>query len=139
VHDHGHLGYDSSMRFPFAFDFPLAAPLVVLGVTPYTAHVDVGDGWFDVRFGLWRLRTPLANVGPLHVTGPYNPVRALGLRLSLADRGVTFGTNARAGLCVEFREPVPAVLPGGLLRHPGATVTVRDPERLREEIVRAAA
>ena len=127
------------MRFPFDFDYPLAAPLVALGVTPVTAHVDVGDGWFDVRFGPWRLRTPLANVGSLNVTGPYHPLRALGLRLSLSDRGVTFGTNARAGLCVEFLEPVPAVLPGRLLRHPGATVTVRDPERLREEIVRAAA
>jgi hypothetical protein len=127
------------MRFSFDFDYPLAAPLVVLGVTPHTSHVDVGDGWFEVRFGLWRLRTPLGNLGPLRVTGPYNPLRALGLRLSLTDRGVTFGTNARAGLCVQFHEPVPAVLPVGLLRHPGATVTVRDPERLREEIVRAAA
>jgi hypothetical protein len=127
------------MRFPFAFDYPFAAPLVALGVTPYTAHVDVGDEWFDVRFGLWRLRTPLANVGPLEVTGPYHPLRAVGLRLSLTDRGVTFGTNARAGLCVRFLEPVPAALPAGLLRHPGATVTVRDPDLLREEIVRAAA
>jgi hypothetical protein len=127
------------MRFPFAFDFPLAAPLAAVGVVPATAHVDVGDGWFTVRFGPWRLRTPVANVGAMHVTGPYRAYRALGTHVSLADRGVTFGTNTRQGLCVEFFEPVPAALPGGLLRHPGATVTVREPERLREELVRAAA
>ena len=119
------------MRFAFEFDYPLAAPLLAAGVTPRTAHVDVDDGWFDVRFGLWRLRTPLSNVAGATVTGPYHPLRALGTRVSLADRGVTFGTNARQGVCVRFHEPVPAALPAGLLRHPGATVTVREPEGLR--------
>jgi hypothetical protein len=127
------------MRFPFDFDYPLAAPLAVLGVTPLTSHVDVADGWFDVRFGPWRLRTPLANLGASHVTGPYSAVRALGIRVSLADRGVTFGSNTRRGLCVELLEPVAAALPIALVKHPGVTVTVREPERLREEIVRAAA
>jgi hypothetical protein len=127
------------MRFPFDFDYPLAAPLAAVGVTPFTAHVEVADGWFDVRFGPWRLRTPLANLGSSHITGPYRAYRALGTHISFADRGVTFGTNTRRGLCVEFLRPVPAALPAGLLKHPAATVTVREPERLREEIVRAAA
>jgi hypothetical protein len=127
------------MRFPFDFDYPLAAPLAAVGVTPFTAHVDVGDGWFDVRFGPWRLRTPLANVGATHLTGPYHALRVLGTRISLADRGVTFGTNTRRGLCVELRRPVPAALPVDLVKHPAVTVTVRDPERLRQEIARAAA
>jgi hypothetical protein len=128
------------MRFPFAFDYPLAAPLVGLGITPFTAHVDLSrDGWFGVRFGPWRLRTPVANLGAAHITGPYHALRVLGPRISLADRGVTFGTNTRQGLCIELREPVAAALPKGLVRHPGVTVTVRDPERLREEIIRTAA
>jgi len=127
------------MRFAFDFDYPLAAPLAVVGVTPLTSHVDVDDGWFDVRFGPWRLRTPVANLGAAHVTGPYSALRALGTRISLADRGVTFGTSTRRGLCVELLEPVAAALPLGLVKHPGVTVTVRDPERLREEIARAAA
>jgi len=84
------------MRFPFDFDYPLAAPLAAFGVTPFTSHVDVADGWFDVRFGPWRLRTPLANLGATHVTGPYSPLRALGTRISLADRGVTFGARGSA-------------------------------------------
>ena len=126
------------MRFAFDFDYPLAAPLAAFGVTPFTSHVDVADGWFDVRFGPWRLRTPLANLGATHVTGPYSPLRALGTRISLADRGVTFGSSTRQGLCVELLEPVAAALPLGLVKHPGVTVTVREPERLRDEIARAA-
>lgn len=126
------------MRFPFAFDYPLAATLAPLGVTPMTTHVDVEDSWFDVRFGPWRLRTPVGNITAAHLTGPYSVVRALGVRVSLSDRGVTFGTSTRQGLCVTFAEPVSGALPRGLLRHPGATVTVLDPERLRDEILRAA-
>ena len=126
------------MRFPFAFEYPLAAPLAAVGVLPSTSHVDVDGEWFTVRFGPWRLRTPTANVGAMHLTGPYNAFRVLGTRISLADRGVTFGTNTRQGLCVTFHEPVPGAVPGGLLRHPAATVTVGEPDRLREELLRAA-
>ena len=43
---------------------------------------------------------------------------------SLADRGVTFATNSRRGLCVSFVEPVHGIEPTGVLRHPAATVTV---------------
>jgi hypothetical protein len=132
-------GYRRAMRFPFAFDYPIAAPLAAVGVLPATAHVDVDDEWFAVRFGPWRLRTPVGNLGAAHLTGPYNAFRVLGTHISFADRGVTFGTNTRQGLCVAFHEPVSAALPGGLLRHPAATVTVAEPERLRAQIARASA
>ena len=91
-----------------------------------------------IRFGPWLLRTPVGNVASSTITGPYNPIRVLGTHISLADRGVTFGTNTRQGVCVTFAEPVSGALPRGLLRHPGATVTVREPEGLREEVLRAA-
>jgi hypothetical protein len=48
----------------------------------------------------------------------------------MADRGITFGTNPRRGVCIEFHEPVPAFDPLGLVRHPNLTVTVADPEAL---------
>ena len=46
--------------------------------------------------------------------------------MSLADRGISFATRTVGGLCICFREPVPAVLPLhlGLVKHPAATVTV---------------
>ena len=65
-------------RWPFAFD-QLAAPLLrVIGVSPATSGVRIGDGVFDVAYGPWRLRTPLANVVGATVTGPYHWVRAVG-------------------------------------------------------------
>ena len=127
-------------RFGFAFDYPLAAPLALAGITPATAHVDVDvqDGFFDIRFGPWRLRTPLDNIVGATITGPYKFWRVLGTHISLVDRGVSFGTNTEQGLCVTFREPVGGGLPRNAIRHPGATVTVRDCERLRAEVLRAA-
>lgn len=117
-------------RFDFAFSRPLSWPLALLGVTPWTAHVEVTDDEFAVRFGPWSLVTPLSNVEGAQVTGPYLPFKVLGPHISLADRGVTFGTTWRRGVCVRFHEGVPAALPGGLLRHPAVTVTVADAQRL---------
>jgi hypothetical protein len=117
-------------RFEFEFSQPLSWPLALLGVTPWTAHVDVADEDFAVRFGPWSLTTPLSNVEGATVTGPYLPFKVLGPHISLADRGVTFGTTWRRGVCIRFRRPVAGALPTGLLKHPAATVTVADPERL---------
>jgi hypothetical protein len=123
-------------RFEFAFSRPLSWPLALVGVTPWTAHVDVTDDELAVRFGPWSLVTPLSNVDGAEVTGPYLPFKVFGPHISLADRGVTFGTTWRRGVCVRFREPVPAALPGPLLRHPAVTVTIADADRLAAALQR---
>jgi hypothetical protein len=117
-------------RFDFEFSRPLSWPLALIGVTPWTAHVDVSDQDFAVRFGPWSLTTPLSNIEGATVTGPYLPFKVLGPHISLADAGVTFGATWRRGVCVRFRRPVAGALPTGLLKHPAVTVTVADPERL---------
>jgi hypothetical protein len=117
-------------RFEFAVAPSWRLPLRLIGVTPERAFVLVENGRLAVRFGPWLLRTPLSNVLDATLTGPYAAWKAFGARLSLADRGVTFGTNAERGVCVRFRSPVPALLPGALLTHPGATLTIADPEEL---------
>lgn len=117
-------------RFDFAFSRVLSWPLAFLGVTPWTAHVEVTDDDFTVRFGPWSLATPRSNIEGASIGGPYLPFRVLGPHVSLADRGVTFGTSWRRGVCVRFREPVAAALPTGLLTHPAVTVTVTDPAGL---------
>lgn len=100
--------------------------------------VNVDDVVLDVAFGLWRLTTPLHNIASADVTGPYRAWKVLGARLSLADRGLTFGTSTRPGACLTFHEPVPGIEPTGLLRHPSLTVTVDEPHlfvrRLRQII-----
>ncbi|MDP9862314.1 MULTISPECIES: hypothetical protein [Streptosporangium] len=121
-------------RFDFAIEPAWRAPLRLLGVTPERASVLVENGTLTVRFGHWLLRTPVSNIADATLTGPYSMWKVIGPHLSLADRGVTFGTNPRRGVCVRFHTPVPALLPGGLLPHPGATLTVSDPEGLMEAL-----
>jgi hypothetical protein len=118
-------------RFAFSFEPLMIAASFAVGVTPWTSGVVVDSDGLRVRFGPWRLETELDNIEGAEVSGPYQVVKVLGPpRLSLADRGITFATNRRAGVCVRFREPVPAMDPLGKLRHPAATLTVEDPEAL---------
>ncbi|MCX4390657.1 hypothetical protein OG777_27555 [Micromonospora peucetia] len=117
-------------RFAFRFDPAFRPALALLGVRPATAWVDVAPDELVVRFGPWRLRTARRNIVGVAPTGPYRWWRGIGTRLSLADAGVTFASSTVAGLCLRFAQPVPALLPGGLLRHPGVTVTVADPDAL---------
>jgi hypothetical protein len=119
-------------RFPFAFDGPVGRVAPLVGVRPARAWVDVTGDELDVRFGPWRLRTPLENVTGSTITGPYRWWKVIGpAHLSFADHGVTFATNAARGLCIRFHDPVRALTPMGWPRHPAATVTVEDPERLQ--------
>jgi hypothetical protein len=120
--------------FDFAFDPRFRAPLAVVGVLPHTATVVVTDDEFYARFGPWRVRTARSNIIDAEVSGPYRWYRAVGPRLSFADHGATFGSTPRGGVCLRFAEPVAALLPGGLLRSPGLTVTVTDPAALREAL-----
>lgn len=118
----------AARSFAFRFDPRFRPILLGFGATPGTARVDVTPDRVRVRFGPWSMHTPLANVARATVTGPYSPWRGVGIRTSLKDRGITFGTNAEAGVCLELRQPVRGPLK--VLRHPGITVTVAEPERL---------
>lgn len=113
--------------FGFAFDRRAARFLRLAGIHSRTAAVALGPDQLSVHFGGFRLTTPLSNIFDVQVTGPFRWWKAIGVRVSLADRGVTFGTNAKAGVCVRFRTPVAAVGRRLGLRHPGLTVTVADP------------
>jgi hypothetical protein len=119
------------MRFEFVFDAGAAgrAWLRAIGVRPGSSWVEVADGTLSAKFGHWRIGTPLSNVAEAHVAGPYREIRAIGLRLSLSDHGLTFGTNAHRGVCIHFHEPLRTItlIP---FRHPNLTVTVERPEEL---------
>nr|WP_232075551.1 hypothetical protein [Phytohabitans suffuscus] len=120
----------SDVRFPFAFRGPARWPLALLGVTPARAWLALSADRLEIRYGPWRLATTRGNVVGARRTGPYRWWRALGPRLSMADRGATFGTSVGPGVCLRFATPVPALAPGGWLRHPAVTVTVSDPDAL---------
>ena len=119
------------MRFPFRFARSYRPVALVFGITPATAHVEVADGELRVRYGPWRLRTPVTNVRDTQRTGGFAWLKTVGPpHLSFADRGVAFTTNGDDALCVRFHEPVTVLDPTGRLRHPGATLSVVDPAAL---------
>ncbi len=121
-------------KFAFRFDPAFRPMLLGVGVYPGNASVTLtGDDRFVARFGLWRVDTPLSNIDCVETSGPYRWYRAIGLRGSRVDHGVTFGTTAAGGVCVTFLEPIPHIIPG-MKDHPGLTVTVEDPEKLAAAI-----
>jgi hypothetical protein len=122
-------------RFEFAWADAYRGPARVFGITPSNAWVEVGDGELDARFGRWRVRTPLSNVGEVEVTGPYRFVKTAGpARLAVTDRGLTFATNGERGLRISFERPVRGLVRSDLLRHPELTVTVADLDGLARRL-----
>jgi hypothetical protein len=122
-------------RFPFDVDPTYQPLLLAWGVTRGRAAVELSQDRLEARFGYVSLGTELSNIADARVTGPYKAHRAIGVRTSLTDRGLTFGSNTRGGLCILFHRPVPGWGPTRFIRHPGLTVTVRDPEGLRQALV----
>ncbi len=125
-------------RFSFTPAFRAAA--LPFGVVPGNCRVELIGPHLSVHFGPWTVSTPLTNVKHATVTGPYAWAKVIGpAHLSMVDRGLTFASNPHVGVCIGFVEPVTGIEPWGLLRHPGLTVTVADPDRLVEDITAAIA
>ena len=125
--------------YPFRFTRPYRLAALAFGITPGSARVTVEDDRFEVRFGPWRLESPLANITSVQLTGPFSFIKTAGPpHLSLVDRGITSASNGDRGVCVAFREPVAAIEPTGRLRHPGVTVTVADAAGLADLLMSQA-
>ena len=90
--------------------------------------VTVTDDTLRATFGHFSIETPRANVAGTKVTGPHRWWTAVGLRLSFTDDGITFGTNHRRGLCIEFEHKIKRVI--GMHDHSALWVSVADPEGL---------
>jgi hypothetical protein len=118
--------------FAFAFDDPwIERWCSLFGIRRTNCWVRVGPTELEANYGRWRVTTPLANIAGAELSGPYSALKVGGpARLSIVDRGLTFATTRTRGVCIRFRTPVSGVEPIGLLRHPGLTVTVDDPDGL---------
>jgi hypothetical protein len=110
--------------FAYAFDRRFAPMWLPFGAWPGRDGVTVTDHELRATFGLLRLVTPRANVADAHITRDYRWWTAVGARGSMADDGLTFGTNHRAGVCIHFHTKVRRVL--GFQDHSALTVTVAD-------------
>jgi hypothetical protein len=112
-------------EFRFAPAYRLAAR--PFGITPENAWVEIGEEDLVANYGPWHLRTTLANISQVAITGPYHFYRTAGpARLGITDRGLTFATNGDEGVLLTFCERVPAIDPLHFIRHPELTVTVAD-------------
>ena len=111
--------------FAYAVDKGPAPFWLPFGLRPSKDGVTItDDGTFRATFGFFKVETPLTNIDEAHVTRNYRWWTAAGARGSIVDDGLTFGTNRRAGVCVQFREPVPSPL--RRKGHSAITVTVAD-------------
>jgi hypothetical protein len=127
-----HFGLAAPAGLPMA----VGCAMWLAGVRPERDGVWLDDVLFTATFGPWRVSTERSNISGARMTGPYSLWRAVGARLSLADRGLTFGSATGRGVCVQFREAVPGIEPSGLLRHPSLTITVAQPALLLEALSR---
>lgn len=123
------------VRQPFRFSPAYRLAGVPFGVRPSMAWVELTDQVLRVKFGPWRVHTEVGNISGAEPSGDYAFVKTAGpAHLSLADRGVTFATNGRRGLCLTFHDPVRVEAPIGHLRCPGLTFTPADPDGLLREL-----
>jgi hypothetical protein len=115
--------------YRYAFDKRLIAFWGPFAVRPTKDGVTLtDDGRMLATFGFLKLETPLDNVDGAHITRHYRWWTAAGARGSMKDDGLTFGTNANAGVCIHFREKVPSRIRRS--GHSALTVTVEDLEGL---------
>ncbi|KAA1251326.1 hypothetical protein F0Q45_04950 [Mycobacterium simiae] len=127
---------DHDRHFPYRYD-PRLAPMWLAFRWPGRQGVMLtADDRFQARYGPFRVDVPLSTVRDAHITGPYRWWTAVGPRLSMVDDGLTFGTNAQAGVCIHFEPRIHRVL--GLRDHSALTVTVADVEGLVAALKRIA-
>lgn len=121
-----------SQLFQYDLDNRWTALFMMLGVGSGDGVEVTAGRNLIATFGRVRIETTVDNVDHTLVTGPHRWYTAVGLRLSFADDGITFGTNHRTGLCIAFVERVPKVL--GLKDHASLWVSVADPNGLAAAI-----
>ena len=80
----------------------------------------------DARFGFAHVHVPLSNVVSWRIEGPWRWITAIGVRMSIRHRDITFGGSPRGGVRLDFKERVKL----GPVRMPALYVTVEDLEGL---------
>ena len=124
----GDLGYSGAIvpatRFPIRIGRRSRFVLYLYGVRASNAFVELGDE-FRVSFGLFHVRTPMANLASWRIEGPWLWITAIGVRLSLRHHDLTFAGTGGSGVRVDFKEPVRTKI----VRLPAVYVTLEDLDR----------
>jgi hypothetical protein len=79
---------------------------IAFGVTHERAYAEIGDEVVHVRFGRFAFTAPLASVTRWRIEGPWAWITAIGVRMSIRHRDVSFAGSPRGGVRLDFREPI---------------------------------
>ena len=115
-------------HFSYRLDKRWTALFLTLGLRKKDGVTITDQGELIATFGFFAVKTTLDNIDHTEITGPHRWYTAVGLRLSLTDDGVTFGTNHRQGVSIVFKKKIPRVI--GFKKHSMLWVSVADPEGL---------
>ena len=123
----------AAMRFPIRLGRRSLPLLRLFGVRRQDdAVVEVDDETFRARFGIGRLETPLANIVRWRIEGPWRWITAIGIRMNVLKRDLSFAGSPRGGVRVDVRERVRY----GPFRLTTLYVGVEDLEGLAAELTR---
>ena len=117
-----------SHHFGYAIDRLYLPVLLPFGFKGDRDGVTLTDDAIEATLGFFRVNKTRANITEAHITRKYRWWTAFGARSSMADDGLSFGTNHEAGVCIHFAEKVPSRL--SKRGHSALTVTVEDLEGL---------
>lgn len=97
----------SAQRYPIRIGDKSALFLrVCFGVTREKAWASVDEGVVTARFGWYEFKVPVSDVVRWRIEGPWNWITAIGVRMSVRHRDVSFAGSPRGGVRLDFREPV---------------------------------
>lgn len=81
---------------------------LVFGATRESAWAEIGDGRMVARFGRFRFTTELSNIAAWRIEGPFLWITAIGVRMSVRHRDVSFAGSPHGGVRMDFHRPVKA-------------------------------
>jgi hypothetical protein len=125
-------GTGDARRFTFRIGRRSVPLLWLFGVRPDRAWAAIDDERIAARFGFGSITVPLSNIAHWRIEGPWRWITAIGIRMSIRDRDLSFAGSPRGGVRLDLREP----LRWGPLRPPAIYLGVEDLEGFAAELER---
>ena len=79
---------------------------ILFGATPETAWAEVDADGLKAQFGRFHLETPLENIATWRIEGPFLWITAIGVRMSVRHRDISFAGSPHGGVRMDFGVPV---------------------------------
>jgi hypothetical protein len=79
---------------------------LLFGATPETAWAEVGADGLRARFGRFRFEAGRENFARWRIEGPFRWITAIGIRMSVRHRDLSFAGSPHGGVRIDFRRPV---------------------------------